>query len=97
MTEIKMPPVQGFWESPEHFVNTKLSVTPRIQKMHDEGHFAWAMHGFDYFCVAHGPDYSPKYLNGEYCHDGEECHPDCRPCWGMRTCPVVPCPIPDDE
>lgn len=51
---------------------------------------------FDFYCVAHGEDYAPKYLDG-ICHDGMGegwCHPDCRAC--PKPCPIKPCPIVDE-
>jgi hypothetical protein len=54
---------------------------------------------FDYHCVAnHDEDYSPKYMQGELCHDsmGEGlCNDLCNLC--PRVCPVVPCPLPEDD
>jgi hypothetical protein len=58
---------------------------------HHDGHRPTS--AFDFYCVAHGSDYSPKYLLGGVCHDSLDegfCHPDCRIC--PRECPVVPCP-----
>ena len=53
---------------------------------------------FDYYCVAHDEDYSPKYLDGEVCHDsmGEGwCNDSCRIC--PQPCPIVPCPVETDD
>ena len=64
---------------------------------HSDGHRDLGQ--FDYFCVAHGADYAPKYLEGEVCHNGMGdgfCHDGCRRC--PRRCPFRPCPIiPDDD
>lgn len=63
---------------------------------------AWGGHGptdaFDFYCVAHDMDYSPKYLEGEVCHDGGGdgyCHDNCRRC--PVPCPIDPCPLDGEE
>lgn len=96
-----MPLAQGFWESPEHFVNTISHhiVVAHYGDEHHGGHVKTS--AFDYYCVAkHGPGFSPKYLDGEICHDdmGEAlCHPNCHQCGPWSACPIEPCPIPDDD
>jgi len=66
---------------------------------HHSGHIETS--SFDYYCVAaHGEDFSPKYLNGEICHDGMEdglCHPNCHQCGPWSACPIEPCPITYDD
>lgn len=55
---------------------------------------------FDFYCVAHGEDYSPKYMDGAVCHDGMDegwCHPDCIPCSVGVPCPIKPCPLTGEE
>jgi hypothetical protein len=62
-----------------------------IEAEHRESH--GYLPDFDFFCVAHGPDYSPKYLDYETCHSSWDeglCHPDCRIC--PIRCPHSPCP-----
>lgn len=80
------------------------AVTTQAERRlwHDGDGTPWSGHRtgmpFDFWCVAHGEDYSPKYLDGERCHDsmGEGyCHPGCNLC--PRPCAIEPCPKPEDE
>lgn len=69
-----------------------------IKLEHEQSHETKPAY-FDYYCVAHGPDYSPKYMDGEICHDGMDegwCNEEyCRLC--PQRCPHEPCPWGDDD
>jgi hypothetical protein len=69
-----------------------------IEAEHYGSHFT--NNSFDYYCVAHGPDYEPKYLQmlGEACHsylNDYYCADSCRIC--PVRCPITPCPLGEDE
>jgi hypothetical protein len=74
------------------------ALTARVRHFGDEHHSGHISNSdFDFYCVAHGEDYSPKYLDGAVCHDGMGegwCHPDCRAC--PKPCPIRPCPLVDE-
>lgn len=66
-----------------------IKITKRILKEHKEHYLTGS---WDYWCVAPHPDmYSPKYLEGEYCHDGGPCNEYCRVCDRYWMCPVEGC------
>ena len=57
---------------------------------HNEQHPLYS--DFDFHCIAHGEDYSPKYMKGEICHNGMSegfCLDGCNLC--PSPCPVVGC------
>lgn len=57
---------------------------------HNATHY---LHGdFDFHCIAHEVEYSPKYMGGVVCHDGRDegyCMDECRLC--SIRCPVEGC------
>jgi len=65
----------------------------------EEHEYHYPNKAYDFWCVAHGPDYQPKYLKelGTDCHgylsDGY-CSDDCRIC--PARCPIKPCPLPEE-
>lgn len=75
--------------------NRWKKIPKRIIAEHFMGHTG--SEEFDFYCVAHGSDYSPKYLNGEVCHDSYEgyCSDFCNLC--PVDCPIEPCPLNEDD
>ena len=74
------------------------SATLLARHFGDANHDAHRPTGaFDFYCVAHGEDYSPKYMGGVVCHNGFGeglCADECNRC--PVPCPIEPCPIPED-